>query len=126
MHLSARSLVGRPWGNGASVREPLVTRRLSASWLVRCPRRVHASSPSDPEFEGVAGDEAVQAALEDQLRLQLRSEVIKESIKEDLRSKVEDIKQISEEVRTHGLRTGSAPRIHAMGSCNVMEHARQC
>jgi hypothetical protein len=60
---------------------------------------VRASSSSESEFEGVGGDEAVQTALEEQLRLQLTSEVIKESIKDDLRSKVEDIKQIGEEVR---------------------------
>jgi hypothetical protein len=57
------------------------------------------ASPLDSEFEGVSGgDEAVQAAIEEQLRLQLKSEVIKEGIKDDMRSKVEDIKQISEEV----------------------------
>ncbi|GBF99583.1 hypothetical protein Rsub_12208 [Raphidocelis subcapitata] len=66
----------------------------------RSTRGAPRASPSDSEFEGVpAGDEVVQAALEDQLRLQLRSETIKESIREDLRSKVEDIKQISEELQ---------------------------
>ncbi|KAI8468558.1 MAG: hypothetical protein J3K34DRAFT_8638 [Monoraphidium minutum] len=63
-------------------------------------RRRAAASPSDAEFEGVTGgDEELQAAIEDQLRLQLKSETIKESIKDDLRSKVEEVKQISEELQ---------------------------
>jgi hypothetical protein len=72
------------------------------------PARPHAS-PSDSEFEGVpGGDEELQRALEDQLRLQLKSETIKESIREDLRSKVEDLKSISEEVG--GARRPGRPR----------------
>lgn len=59
-----------------------------------------------------AGDAELQAAIEDQLRLQLKAEVIKESIKDDLRSKVEEMKQMGEEV--------GAP--HARASV----HARRC
>jgi len=74
--------------------------QLTGSARSRHALRAPCAAPSDSEFEGVSGgDEAVQAALEDQLRLQLKSEVIKESIKDDMRSKVEDLKQISEEVR---------------------------
>ena len=65
------------------------------------------ASPSDSECEGVSpGDAALQSALEEQLRLRLKDEALKESIKEDirfkveeeLRSKVDSIKQMEEEV----------------------------
>lgn len=83
----------------ASARWPS-TDRIASTNLTRWKRGQGVrASPSDSEFEGVTGgDEVVQQALEEQLRLQLKSEVLKESIKEDLRSKVEDIKQISEEL----------------------------
>lgn len=84
----------RPWRPRAAL--PCAHRTEKRCHRGAAPR----ASPSDSEFEGVAaGDEDVQRALEDQLRLQLKSEAIKESIKEDLRSKVEDLKQISEELQ---------------------------
>lgn len=69
-----------------------------------------ARSPSDAEFEGVEGDALVQSALEDQLRLQLKSEVIKESIRDDLRSKVEEVQKMGEEVGGNARRGDSAGR----------------
>ena len=88
----------------SSIQTPAAARSLKAGHadaaLMRRRTRAAASpSPSDSEFEGVGGDAGVQDALEQQLRFRVASEEIKESIREDLRSKIEDVKQISETVR---------------------------
>lgn len=58
-----------------------------------------ASPESTSEFEGVGGDKDVQEALMQQLRVQVETQTLKEEIKEDLKGKVEDLKQIGEDVR---------------------------
>jgi len=49
-------------------------------------------------FHGVPGDKDLQDALMQQLRVQTESQTLKEEIQDDLKNKVEDMKQISEEV----------------------------
>jgi len=54
---------------------------------------------SSSEFEGVEGNQDVQDALMQQLRVQIENQTLKEEIRDDLKGKVEGIKQISDEVR---------------------------
>lgn len=72
-------------------------------FLGKCRHVVVLASPSgstgsSSEFEGVPGDPGLQEALMQQLRVQIEAESLKEEIKEDLKGKVEEMKQIGEEV----------------------------
>eukprot|EP00878_Enallax_costatus_P014835 GHUV01015528.1.p1 GENE.GHUV01015528.1~~GHUV01015528.1.p1 ORF type:complete len:241 (+),score=84.27 GHUV01015528.1:815-1537(+) len=57
-----------------------------------------ASSESSSEFQGVGGDKDVQEALLQQLRVQVDTQTLKDEIREDLKGKVENIKQIGEDL----------------------------
>eukprot|EP00878_Enallax_costatus_P034151 GHUV01037802.1.p1 GENE.GHUV01037802.1~~GHUV01037802.1.p1 ORF type:complete len:127 (-),score=11.56 GHUV01037802.1:540-920(-) len=72
-----------------------------------------ASSESSSEFQGVGGDKDVQEALLQQLRVQVDTQTLKDEIREDLKGKVENIKQIGEDV--------SVPLSLAAGRLHVAE-----
>jgi hypothetical protein len=57
-----------------------------------------AGSPQDKEFTPTGGNEDVQEALLEQLRLQLQNEAFKEEVKDDLKGRVERLREIEAEV----------------------------
>ena len=58
-----------------------------------------AGPPKDGEFAPPGGNEDVQEALLEQLRLQLQNETFKEEVKGDLKDRVERLREIEAEVR---------------------------
>lgn len=69
----------------------------------------HATPNESSEFEGVEGNEVLQEALMQQLRVQIETQTLKDEIKEDLKGKVEEMKQLGEEVRERMQGCISAP-----------------
>lgn len=64
-------------------------------------KHILRATPSESsEFEGVEGNEVLQDALMQQLRVQIETQTLKEEIKEDLKGKAEEMKQRGDEVRS--------------------------
>eukprot|EP00775_Hariotina_reticulata_P012765 gene12765-12894_t len=59
---------------------------------------MRAMPGSSSEYDGVEGNQDVQDALMQQLRVQIENQTLKEEIRDDLKGKVEGIKQISDEL----------------------------
>jgi hypothetical protein len=61
---------------------------------------LRATPSESSEFDGVEGNEVLQEALMQQLRVQIETQTFKEEIKEDLKGRAEEMKQIGDEVRS--------------------------
>jgi len=91
----------------------------------RCRRGwpAHATPNENSEFEGVEGNEVLQEALMQQLRVQIETQTLKDEIKEDLKGKVEEMKQLGEEVRER--MQGAAP-LSNLSAIQGLPHSITC
>lgn len=78
-------------GPAFHARDPCRSRRVACTYIRATPNNRN-------EFDDVGGNKDLQEALMQQLRVQVENETLKEEIKEDLKGKVENLKQIGEEV----------------------------